>query len=64
MKFRHMYFFDPKKVDLDKLRADAHRLTTVRDRFNPELPEVTIHHHDREDSCVGKTHEVFKPKEV
>lgn len=55
---RHIFYADPSKLDLDKLRADAIR-SSKDTRFIDEPPVVVIHHHGHRDLCGGKEHEMY-----
>lgn len=57
-KPRHMYYHDPGKLDLSKMRADAYR-SSVGDAISPPV-DVTIHFHEHGMKCDGKQHEEFK----
>lgn len=54
---RHMYYHDAEKFDLQKMRADAHRMS-VGDSVNKPR-EVLIHHHKVEQKCENRQHESF-----
>jgi hypothetical protein len=49
MRTRNMYWSDPAKFDLAKMRADAYK-TSRGDQFN-EPQDVIIHHHHLEVPC-------------
>lgn len=55
---RNIYFYDPSKLDLEKLRADAIRSSSDT-RFVSEPPVVVIHHHSVRDLCGAKEHELY-----
>jgi hypothetical protein len=57
----HMYWGDPEKFDLAKMRADAGRAS--RGDISNEPRAVTIHKHLHGESCKGKDHEHFAPVE-
>lgn len=57
MSKRDIYYHNPEKFDLQKMRADAHRMS-VGDTLNKPR-EVLIHHHMREESCKNRQHESF-----
>lgn len=46
---RNMYYGDPEKFDLQKMRADAHRYS-VGDKHN-DPQNVIVHHHVKESRC-------------
>jgi len=62
---RNMYYGDPEKFDLAKMRADAYRYSRG-DQFN-EPQTVIIHYHNHEKPCSFEAnadstkdkHEVF-----
>ena len=55
------YYFDPKKIDIGKLRVEAAKKALGDSRNKPEIS--TIHHHAHGASCKGKTHERVHPRE-
>lgn len=56
-KTYNLYYYDPQRIDLSKLRADAIRRATGDERNAPE--PVLIHHHDHDYPCKGRMHERF-----
>ena len=49
MAERHMYYSDPEKFDLSKMRTDAYKVAQG-DQFN-QPQTVTIHYHAHEVPC-------------
>ena len=57
-KTRNMYYSDPSKFDLSKMRADATR-SSIGDAISPAR-DVVIHFHEHGQKCTDKKHEEFK----
>lgn len=58
----HFYYYDPKRIDLSKLRAEAAKYASGYDARREPPIVVIIHHHDHdEQSCVGFEHERYIP---
>lgn len=55
MEQRNMYYADPEKFDLSKMRAEAGRISRG-DQFN-EPRTVVIHYHSHEKPCVATNYE-------
>lgn len=56
---RHMYYGDPKVVNLDAMREDAEEIRSGKRRSGAE--EVTIHFHDFNTPCTSGSylHEMY-----
>ena len=59
MTVHNYYYYNPKKIDLGKLRAEAAGTATGTLHWMTPPATAIIHHHDSEDSCKGKQHERF-----
>lgn len=58
----HMYCYDPKQVDINKMRKDA-KLRLETNVYRDKPVSTTIHHHKYGAPCNGHRHEVFEVKE-
>lgn len=57
-EFRNLYYFDPKRIDLNVLRKEAVRKSSD-DRFGTPGP-VVIHYHGAGEDCTGLIHETYE----
>ena len=53
----NFFYYDAKRIDLNKLRIDAVKAAAGDDRNKPVTS--IIHYHDSEDKCEGRTHEKY-----
>ena len=53
----HMYYYNPKLIDLAKLREQACEIATGDYRTKPR--PVVLHFHGARESCMGRIHEEF-----
>ena len=54
----NLYYYDAKRIDLGKLREQAHRIAYGDDRN--KAAEAIIHHHDHDTyKCDGYKHEKY-----
>jgi hypothetical protein len=59
---KHMFWGDPAKFDLAKMRADATRAARGDATNKPRT--VTIHMHAYGERCKDKEHETYEPPEA
>jgi hypothetical protein len=56
---RNLYYFDPVRIDLSKLRAEAQSRRDGDYRTSPE--ETVIHFHGSDSECTNYMHERYTP---
>lgn len=61
MTTTNLFYYDPKRIDLSKLRAQATLICVGDSRNGPE--DAIIHFHDHDDPCTGIRHERYKARE-
>lgn len=55
----HMYYYDPKVLDIEVMRREALQASIKNDEWD-KPKDVTIHYHKRGDRCENKKHEDWK----
>lgn len=61
---RNLFYYDPKIIDLDKLREEATLAAVGRFYLHPDPEDAIIHFHDSEEPCKGKKHEKYKARHL
>lgn len=57
----HIYYYDPKTLDLNKLKEQATEISTGDYRTEPR--PVVLHYHKVGEPCVGDCCDVYPVKE-
>lgn len=60
---KHLYYYDPKALDLAVLQKIALHDSVTDDAYSSPR-DVTIHHHKQSETCANKKHEDWKARDT